>query len=76
MHKHSEKPATQRSDQSRQLLYLLDKETINLGGMDQAEKFRLGQKISEDVNRLVYTASQPHVPISGDKGVPPFSGVG
>lgn len=42
--------------QNRKVLYLLDKQTINLWRNDKAERFGLGIISGEDLTRFVYAA--------------------
>ena len=80
---------TWRSDQSRKLLYHLDKETINLWGIDKTKEFGLGVVNGEEVTRKIKVSltrcvrtdfSAPQFPVSGKvfpspgTGRAPFTG--
>lgn len=59
----------QRSDQSRQLLYFLGKETINLFRIYRRKGFELGGVNLCRSNKIcLYSLLGPELPISGNKG--------
>ena len=58
---------TQRSDHSRKLLHLLDKEAITLGRTDKAKKFRLGAVNGEEM-RVFIQPSRCQVSVSDNRG--------